>query len=137
MGTTEPRIKCHYCYNGAVVVDADGNPWCGSPHVWTVGMGVTRNDPCPCGSPKKFKRCCLANDRRYVRSCRSCGCTDAHACVREHEGRVVVRCHWVAQNLCSACSSTGLTALPGSGNPDVLDAAAILQRDIDHGRARL
>jgi uncharacterized protein YecA (UPF0149 family) len=25
--------------------------------------GVGRNDPCPCGSGKKFKRCCLEKKR--------------------------------------------------------------------------
>ena len=25
-------------------------------------MNVGRNDPCPCGSGKKYKRCCLAQD---------------------------------------------------------------------------
>jgi len=37
---------------------ADG-PW--SPHVPAVNphKGIGRNDPCPCGSGKKFKKCCL------------------------------------------------------------------------------
>src|SRR5689334_22141208 len=26
-------------------------------------MRVGRNDPCPCGSGKKYKKCCLAKDR--------------------------------------------------------------------------
>ena len=26
------------------------------------GPKVGRNDPCPCGSGKKFKKCCAAND---------------------------------------------------------------------------
>ncbi len=28
----------------------------------TAAPGVGRNDPCPCGSGRKFKRCCLAAD---------------------------------------------------------------------------
>jgi uncharacterized protein len=27
---------------------------------------VGRNDPCPCGSPKKFKHCCLARSRVHA-----------------------------------------------------------------------
>jgi SEC-C motif len=27
------------------------------------GPGIGRNDPCPCGSGRKFKRCCLDRDR--------------------------------------------------------------------------
>lgn len=112
MTCSEPAIKCHYCSLGAIVTDADGNPWCGSPHVWTKGMGVTRNDPCPCGSGQKFKRCCQPAGRQYLRSCRTCGCTDERACVHEdHLGRDVVSCHWVAPDLCSACSSVDVTAL--------------------------
>jgi hypothetical protein len=26
-------------------------------------VSVGRNDPCPCGSGKKYKRCCLDKDR--------------------------------------------------------------------------
>src|SRR4051794_19600532 len=30
------------------------------------GKGISRNDPCPCGSGKKFKNCCISKgtDRR-------------------------------------------------------------------------
>jgi hypothetical protein len=41
---------------------------CGDPHCGHEGVTVRRespkvgrNDPCPCGSGKKFKKCCLAN----------------------------------------------------------------------------
>lgn len=99
-------IKCaaESCRFGAVVIDGDGKPWCGSPHVWVDGMQVTRNDPCPCGSGEKFKRCCLPAKRCFIRSCRSCGCTEAKAC-RVPVGEFGHRpCHWVGANLCSACS---------------------------------
>ena len=29
------------------------------PKPLTVGQKVGRNDPCPCGSGKKFKKCCM------------------------------------------------------------------------------
>ena len=38
---------------------AEGNPE--QPHVETVvheGPKIGRNDPCPCGSGKKYKKCC-------------------------------------------------------------------------------
>lgn len=28
-----------------------------------MNQKVGRNDPCPCGSGKKYKQCCLANER--------------------------------------------------------------------------
>jgi SEC-C motif-containing protein len=30
-------------------------------------LGVSRNDPCPCGSGKKYKKCCLDRDDAYSR----------------------------------------------------------------------
>ena len=30
-------------------------------------MAIGRNEPCPCGSGKKYKRCCLATDKQAVR----------------------------------------------------------------------
>jgi hypothetical protein len=32
--------------------------------VFTAGPRVGRNDPCPCGSGKKYKKCCLKADRK-------------------------------------------------------------------------
>ena len=33
-----------------------------------MARGPGRNDPCPCGSGKKYKRCCLNRDRTLARS---------------------------------------------------------------------
>ncbi len=30
-------------------------------------MNVGRNDPCPCGSGKKYKKCCLGKETETVR----------------------------------------------------------------------
>src|SRR2546421_5863302 len=30
---------------------------------WEHAMKAGRNDPCPCGSGKKYKKCCLARDQ--------------------------------------------------------------------------
>jgi preprotein translocase subunit SecA len=37
----------------------DGNPAQGLPPARVSGSKVGRNDPCPCGSGKKFKKCCM------------------------------------------------------------------------------
>ena len=34
-------------------------------------MQVGRNDPCPCGSGKKYKKCCMEKDRTAKREGRS------------------------------------------------------------------
>jgi hypothetical protein len=33
-----------------------------------MGHKIGRNDPCPCGSGKKYKKCCLAQDEEKLRS---------------------------------------------------------------------
>ena len=38
-----------------------GGPWRPAEPVRNPWRHVGRNDPCPCGSGKKFKKCCLAN----------------------------------------------------------------------------
>lgn len=42
----------------------DGMPWdvpANQPHPPFVAKKVGRNDPCPCGSGRKYKKCCSAN----------------------------------------------------------------------------
>src|SRR5712691_9502957 len=34
------------------------------------GLSISRNAPCPCGSGRKFKRCCLADEEQAVREAR-------------------------------------------------------------------
>lgn len=34
------------------------------------GLSISRNAPCPCGSGRKYKRCCLADEERAVREAR-------------------------------------------------------------------
>lgn len=34
------------------------------------GLSISRNVPCPCGSGRKYKRCCLADEERAVREAR-------------------------------------------------------------------
>jgi len=35
-----------------------------------VSESIGRNDPCPCGSGKKYKQCCLAKDEAKAREAR-------------------------------------------------------------------
>jgi len=35
-----------------------------------MDSAVSRNDPCPCGSRLKFKRCCLPEEQRAQRDAR-------------------------------------------------------------------
>jgi hypothetical protein len=40
---------------------------------WLIGHSPTpvrRNAPCPCGSGRKYKRCCLENDAATIREAR-------------------------------------------------------------------
>src|SRR6266849_3791797 len=34
------------------------------------GLSISRNAPCPCGSGRKYKRCCLADEEQAVREAR-------------------------------------------------------------------
>jgi hypothetical protein len=36
----------------------------------TTGRRVGRNEPCPCGSGRKYKHCCLAKDEAAAREAR-------------------------------------------------------------------
>lgn len=40
----------------------DGTARVGGGTVVRVGPKVGRNDSCPCGSGKKYKKCCIEND---------------------------------------------------------------------------
>lgn len=111
--STSGVVKCaaDSCNFAAVVMDGDGKPWCGSPHVWTSDIDVQRNDPCPCGSGQKFKHCCLPAKRCFIRACRICGCTEAKAC-RIPMGDVGTRpCSWAGADLCTACTPLPLMPL--------------------------
>lgn len=55
--------RCHKCHRDAIKTDDEANPVCnhhalGLPEP-IVGKTTGRNWPCPCGSGKKFKKCCI------------------------------------------------------------------------------
>lgn len=65
--------KCDICGGDGYKTDGECNVWCekcldiGTKNRYTYKRTenkIGRNEPCPCGSGKKYKRCCaLANER--------------------------------------------------------------------------
>ncbi len=43
----------------------------------TPGRHVGRNEPCPCGSGRKYKHCCLEKDEEAARAANAQAATDA------------------------------------------------------------
>ncbi len=68
-GDTVEELSGWYCFSEQYRVDQER--WRGqaeadtgrSQHLQNPFKGIGRNDPCPCGSGKKFKKCCLATVR--------------------------------------------------------------------------
>lgn len=54
-----PRLIVEWCYEGTVVTLAWRE---GLYRAVEVRPQVGRNDPCPCGSGKKYKQCCLGGE---------------------------------------------------------------------------
>lgn len=46
-----------------------------------------RNGPCPCGSGRKYKACCLAKDEAAAREARAAAATKAEAEAQEAAGK--------------------------------------------------
>lgn len=70
-------------------------------------MSVGRNDPCPCGSGKKFKRCCgavipvAAAPRRQCGGCTACCDGWVQGVVEGHEMKPGVPCHFRGERCCT------------------------------------
>ncbi len=72
-------------------------------------MATGRNDPCPCGSGRKYKKCCgaviaLEPATRAQRRCGECtACCDGWVAgtIRGHEMKPGVPCHFVRAAGCS------------------------------------
>lgn len=70
-------------------------------------MQVGRNDPCPCGSGKKFKRCCGAVIAIATAPSRQCGectaCCDGWVAgtIEGHEMHPGTPCHFRGEHCCS------------------------------------
>src|SRR5438132_987850 len=61
-GDTIDELSGWYCFTEQYSEDREANR-ARSQRLENPFKGVGRNDPCPCGSGKKFKKCCLATVR--------------------------------------------------------------------------
>jgi len=98
-----------------------------------------RNDPCPCGSGKKYKRCCLAKDAAAARTARA---NQAAASTAHKPGFVsylIADSELNADELTDA--SNAVVDLVNAGNLDAAERAAhdLLARfpDVHDGYDRL
>ncbi len=57
----EPVLNLRHKTDPAAMGDGGASAAKEEPHVVYNGVKVGRNDPCPCGSGKKFKKCCGRN----------------------------------------------------------------------------
>jgi hypothetical protein len=69
-------------------------------------MSISRNDPCPCGSGKKYKKCCGATIAVHPRqrTCGSCtACCDGWVVgtIRGHEMKPGTPCHFRGEGTCT------------------------------------
>jgi hypothetical protein len=70
-------------------------------------MPVGRNDPCPCGSGKKFKKCCGAviavsvADRRECGTCTACCDGWVAGVIEGHEMKPGTPCHFRGEGCCT------------------------------------
>jgi hypothetical protein len=77
-GDTIEELSAWYCFSEQY--RADQERWrreaevnrAHSQRLENPFKSVGRNDPCPCGSGKKFKKCCLANGAHWVDQPRDC-----------------------------------------------------------------
>jgi len=54
-------VKSWYCYNRDKQ-DFDDDKWIEPQQPYAAPKTAGRNDPCPCGSGKKYKKCCLGKE---------------------------------------------------------------------------
>jgi hypothetical protein len=77
------------------------------PDPTSLSMPVGRNDPCPCGSGKKYKKCCGAVIAIAAAAARQCGectaCCDGWVVgvVEGHEMKPGTPCHFRGDHCCS------------------------------------
>ena len=74
-------------------------------------MRVARNDPCPCGSGKKYKKCCGATipvqpvemraEKRQCGTCTACCDGWVEGTIRGHEMKPGVACHFRGAGCCT------------------------------------
>jgi len=114
----------------------------------TLGTKAARNDPCPCGSGKKYKKCCGAviAVQTQTRTCGSCtACCDGWVVgtIRGHEMKAGTPCHFRGEGCCTIyaerpqepCRSfvCGWLA-PGSPFPESFRLGVMIIRTMWRGR---
>jgi uncharacterized protein len=64
-GRERTPLRDNICDNAGQLALEIHSFWCGGPSERVLrALGVGRNEPCPCGSGKKFKKCCGAQASR-------------------------------------------------------------------------
>jgi tetratricopeptide (TPR) repeat protein len=95
-----------------------------------------RNEPCPCGSGKKYKRCCLANDEQAERAAYTAAAAAAQAASLHNHSGFCDDCYDEM-----AAASNAVVDLVDAGKLDEAERAAhdLLERfpDAHDGYARL
>jgi uncharacterized protein len=67
-GRERTPLRDNICDNAGQLALEIHSFWCGGPSERVLrALGVGRNEPCPCGSGKKFKKCCGAQASRRGR----------------------------------------------------------------------
>jgi tetratricopeptide (TPR) repeat protein len=98
---------------------------------------IGRNDPCACGSGKKYKKCCMANDEAAARAARPLQSTAVQA--RQPSSANYVQQHDELDELTEA--SNAVVDMVHAGNLDAAEHAAhdLLARfpDVHDGYDRL
>jgi hypothetical protein len=82
-----------------------------------VEANLGRNDPCPCGSGKKYKQCCLGKDEEKARAARAKAAAEAPVAAEEEGAAPAPRApkHQTRQPWKKAATNThgfGKTSLP-------------------------
>jgi len=82
-----------------------------------VEANLGRNDPCHCGSGKKYKQCCLGKDEEKARTARAKAVAEAPAAAAEEEASPAPRApkHQTRQPWKKTATNThgfGKTSLP-------------------------
>lgn len=77
---------------------------------------TSRNDPCPCGSGQKYKRCCMAKDQAAEYAILATAQVERHAIKAQHRARV----------------KDYVASIPEPDEPDELDQASNDVVDLIH-----
>jgi hypothetical protein len=111
-------------YHGLAVAIADHSTHTHTVIRQTVMAGVGRNDPCPCGSGHKYKRCCLAQDQaaEHIRLSRAAADAAAAAAAQKEQQHTALAA-WLHHHDVAAASRAA-SSLCRDGELDAAEQAA-------------